>query len=99
MKKTYNNLVACSAFPKQNMERVVKSGIAMIDKKVQLQDLNVALSATVNINGVSCEINPGTKIWVRGDQVTMPWAKEVYSVDGLEVILVPASAIQILTVE
>ena len=84
-----NKLVACSPFPRQNMEKVVKGGFAMIDKKVQLQELEVRFFCS------DPELHPGMKIWVRGDAIVQPWAKEVFVEEGTEFILVPASVIQL----
>lgn len=96
MISTHNNLIACSPFPKQNMEKVIKSGIAMIDKKIQLQELSVVLPGEVSVNGITRTFKVGTKVWVRGDQVTLTWAKETFQIEGHEFILVPATAIQLV---
>ncbi len=82
---TFKNLVACSPFPAQHMEKVIKGGFAMIDKKVQLQELKVVF------NSADPDLEPGDSVWVRGDTVIQNWAKEVFTVDGKEFILVPAS--------
>jgi hypothetical protein len=89
MLKTMNNLIACTPFPKQHMEKVVKGGFAMVDKKVNLQELEVVMFADYDKS-----LNPGTKVFVRGDAIVQNWAKEVFTQDGVEFILVPASAIQ-----
>lgn len=81
---TFKNIVACSPFPAQHMEKVIKGGFAMVDKKVQLQELAVVFQSA------DPDVEPGDKVWVRGDAVTQPWAKEVFTVDGREFILVPA---------
>jgi hypothetical protein len=88
--RTMNKVVACTAFPKQNIEKVIKGGIAMIDKKVNLQELTVVLASD---SGFS----PGQKVFVRGDQVVQNWVKEVFTVDGKEFILVPETAIMVVT--
>ncbi len=88
--RTMNKVVACSAFPKQNIEKVIKGGIAMIDKKVNLQELTVVLASDSGFY-------PGQKVFVRGDQVVQNWVKEVFTVDGKEFILVPESAIMVVT--
>jgi hypothetical protein len=87
---TGNKMVACSPFPKQSVEKTIKGGIALIDRKVNLQQLTVVLR-----NGDGSLI-PGLKVWVRGDASVQPWAKEVFSLDGEEFILVPESAIFIV---
>lgn len=84
-----NRVVACTPFSKQNMETVVKGGFAMIDKKVQLQELKVVMHAA------DPKLEPGDTVWVRGDAIVQPWAKEVFTVEGHEFILVPATAIQV----
>ena len=90
MISTMNKVVACTPFNKQHMETVVKGGFAMVDKKVQLQELKVVKH--------SAELNlvPGDGVWVRGDAIVQPWAKEVFTVEGDEFILVPANFILIV---
>lgn len=88
--RTMNKVVACTAFPKQNVEKVIKGGIAMIDKKVNLQELTVVLASD---SGFS----PGQKVFVRGDAVVQNWVKEVFTVEGKEFILVPETAIMVVT--
>ena len=88
--RTMNKVVACTAFPKQHIEKTIKGGIAMIDKKVNLQELTVVLASD---SGFS----PGQKVYVRGDQVVPNWSKEVFTVDGKEFILVPETAIMVVT--
>lgn len=88
--RTMNKVVACSAFPKQNIEKVIKGGIAMIDKKVNLQELTVVLNSDSGFF-------PGQKVFVRGDAVVQNWVKEVFTVEGKEFILVPESAIMVVT--
>lgn len=88
--RTMNKVVACTAFPKQNVEKVIKGGIAMIDKKVNLQELTVVLASDTGFY-------PGQKVFVRGDAVVQNWSKEVFTVDGKEFILVPETAIMVVT--
>lgn len=85
-----NRVVACTPFNKQHLETVVKGGFAMVDKKVQLQELKVVLHAA------EPSLAPGDTVWVRGDAVVQPWAKEVFTVEGREFILVPANVIQVV---
>jgi hypothetical protein len=87
--RTMNKVVACTPFPKQNIEKVIKGGIAMIDKKVNLQELTVVLASDTGFF-------PGQRVFVRGDQVVQNWVKEVFTVDGQEFILVPETAIMVV---
>jgi hypothetical protein len=89
---TLNKLVACSPFPKRHVETVVKGGFAMADKKVFLQELDVVMF------GEQSKFTPGMKVFVRGDAVVQNWAKEVFTQDGKEFILVPETAIQYVNV-
>jgi len=82
---TFKNVVACSPFPAQHVEKVVKGGFAMIDKKVQLQELKVVF------HSADPDLEPGDSVWIRGDAVIQPWAKETFNVDGQDFILVPAN--------
>lgn len=88
--KTMNKFVACTVFPKQNIEKTIKGGIAMVDKKVNLQELTVVLHSESGFL-------PGQKVWVRGDAVVQQWSKEVFTVGGKEFILVPENVIMVVT--
>lgn len=91
---TINGFVSCTPFPSQHIEKVVKGGFAMIDKKVQLQELEVVIGGMAGND----YLGPGSKVYIRGDQITQPWAREVFSMDGKDFILVPSSAIRIAKV-
>jgi hypothetical protein len=84
---TKNGLIACSPFPAQHIEKVIKGGIALIESKVSLQELTVLFSGN--------NIAPGDKVYLRGDAVTNKWAKEQFTLGGQTFILVPESAVQI----
>lgn len=88
--RTMNKVVACTAFPKQHIEKTIKGGIAMIDKKVNLQELTVVFASDSGFT-------PGQKVFVRGDAVSQQWSKEVFTVDGKEFILVPESVVMVVT--
>ena len=85
--KTNSKFIACTPFPKQHIEKVIKKGIAMVEQKVSLQDLVVVLASEDE------RFWPGLKAFVKGDRVTLPWAKEVFVIDDKEFILVPESEI------
>lgn len=89
---TQNNLIACSVFPKQHVDTVIKGGIAMVDKKVQLQVLEVVYPGTLG----DTPILAGDSVWVRGDATINSWAKEVFEIEpGKPFVLVPANHILI----
>lgn len=88
MNATTNKLIACKPFPKQHMEKIVKGGFAMLDKKVTLQELEVVMRS------YDTDIDTYDKVYVRGDAGTQNWAKEVFTQGDLEFILVPFAAIQ-----
>lgn len=89
--RTVNKLIATEPFKKQTSEKVVKSGIAMLDKKVSLQKLKIVAEQEppdprFPVDGY---------ILVRGDTAAQPWATTVYADDsGVEFILVPEAAVQ-----
>jgi small nuclear ribonucleoprotein (snRNP)-like protein len=85
---TMNKLVACSPFPKLHVEKVVKRNFALIEQKVSLQELEVVFQGE--------NFAPGDRVFVRGDQVVQAWAKQTFTFDGKEFILVPESAVQMV---
>lgn len=80
-----NKLVACNPFPKTNVEKKFNRGIVMAEHKISLQEL------TVLFNSESFPVT--SKIYVKGDRVNSPWAKEVLIFEDKEFILVPESEI------
>lgn len=86
---TQNNLVACTPMKQQAISQVVKGGFALVDKKVQLEELKVVMS----FSSKDAHYHEGDSVWVRADQSVQPYAKEVFTVDGKEFILVPQTAI------
>lgn len=83
---TMNKFVACTPFPKQSIEKVMKGGILMVDKKVNLQELTLVFPTKEGLKA-------GRKVWVRGDAAVQPWVKEVFTINGSEFILVPENFI------
>lgn len=87
---TLNKLVACTPFVKLTAApSEKKGGLHMADLKVKLQELEIVMFSDHDPS-----LAPGTKVFVRGDAVTQNWAKEVWTQDGVEFILVPVTAIQ-----
>lgn len=86
---TQNNLVACTPLKQQAIGQVVKGGFALVDKKVQLEELKVVVA----FHSKDANYHAGDSVWVRADQSVQPYAKEVFTVDGKEFILVPQTAI------
>lgn len=80
-----NKLVACTPFPAQNVEKKVNRGIVMAEHKISIQELEVLFTSE--------NFAKTNKIYVRGDRVMQPWAKEVFTFEGKEFILVPESEI------
>lgn len=80
-----NKLVACTPFPAQNIEKKINRGIVMAEHKVSIQELVVVFAAE--------SFGKDQKVYVRGDRVMQPWAKEVFTFEGKEFILVPEAEI------
>lgn len=87
---TVNKLVACTPFKTLSNEKTMKAGLALQDKKVRLQELTVVLR---NEDG---RLQPGMRVYVRGDGAMQVWAKDVFTLDDKEFILVPETAIQVV---
>ena len=88
--RTMNKVVACTPYTAQAVKKVLKGGIAMIEQKVNLQELTVVLASDSGFT-------PGQKVFVRGDSAVQNWSKEVFTVEGKDFILVPETAIMVVT--
>lgn len=88
--RTTNKLVATTPFPKYVPTKVVKGGMALLERKIGLAELKVVLPTD------DAKFMPGTSVFVRSDQDVHPWAKQIFTLDGVEFILVPESAIQVV---
>lgn len=84
-----NNRVACEPFEKRSIEVQVKSGFATAKSKNELVRLKVLFRGG-GVHGTM--FWPGGYVYVRGD-VSVPWSKEAYTLDGQKVIFVPADQV------
>lgn len=84
---TVNKVVACTPFKTRALQKVVRAGMALIDKKVELEEL------TVQFPTEDGRLQPGMKVFIRGDNSVHPWTREVFTLEGIEFILVPESVI------
>lgn len=100
---TYNQKIACQPFPDMSVKTSLQGSgpvkVARIENKVSLVPLKVVASAasTTDFPVQPKAIWPGDTVFIRGSHYTQPWAKEVFTVDGLEpFILVPESAVELV---
>lgn len=80
-----NKLLACSTFPKVTIEKRVNRGLVMAEHRISIQELKVLFHG----EGYAKD----TLVYVRGDRVMQPWAKEVFTFEETEFILVPEAEI------
>lgn len=83
-----NRRVACKPFETLQIEKQGRSFVT-IKNKQSLVGLEVIFGNN--------DYRVGWTVYVRGDVVTLPWAKEKYQLQDKEFILVPDEAIQIVT--
>lgn len=83
--------VAVEPFPKLHNGKTLKSGIAMVDRKVTLQRLNVVFSPQYVMGTPTprAQITDQNSVVVRSDLTVHSFAKEVFELDGREFILIP----------
>lgn len=86
------NKVALSPFPTTSIEKENKGGFVVVKQKVSLTALRVVFGTTSDVISVPT----GSIAYVRGDSVTLPWAKEVFEVAGHQFILAPIDAVQLV---
>lgn len=80
-----NNHVLTTVLEMQNIESSVKNGFATLKNKTSFQMVEV-------VHG-NDKYPAGSKIALRGDSFVQPWAKNRFSLDGKELIMVPESEI------
>lgn len=80
-----NKLIACTTFPKMNVEKRVNRGLVMAEHRVSMQELTVLFASEA--------FAKDSKVYVRGDRITQPWAKEVFTFEDKEFILVPEAEV------
>lgn len=95
-----NRSIATEPFPTNFIEVKSKSGFATAKQKGQLVALKVVYGNFVPYQAYGAShladrvpIQPGCTVYVRGEQYTQVWAKEVFELDGKQFILVPESTI------
>jgi hypothetical protein len=86
-----NRRVACEPLDSLALKPVVKSGFAKAAQKVELYRLKVVFGNE--------RYQPGSYVFVRGEVITLPWAREAYSLGERSFILVPEDAIQLVELE
>lgn len=90
-----NNKVALSPFPTQSVEKENKGGFVVVKQKVSLTPLRIVFG-NENVEGTMVYAPTGAVAYVRGDSVTLPWAKEVFEIEGQKFILAPLDAVQLV---
>lgn len=87
-----NDYVICKPVKDVNVLRTtVKSGFASVSQVSTITSLEVLFDAAMSSGSV---IPKGCKVFVKEkDLATMPWAKEILTLDQNEIILIPKAAI------
>jgi hypothetical protein len=87
--------IPCAPFPTNSVEVEETKGFARAKQKSRLTELNVVLVAQFVIpnSNETTWLLPGNSIVVRSETNHSQWAKEVFTMDGVEFILVPATSV------
>lgn len=88
MIKGYNDKIATKPFETQSIEGKINSGFAVVHQKHSLTPLTVVYGNN--------RIQPGSTIWVRSDACKLPWANDVFEIDGNKIILVPEEFVMLI---
>lgn len=81
---TFNNRIAVSPFKDRHVKTKVTGGVAVIENKTILDELEVVFKSHD-----AYFLDIGDKVYVRGDAYAHQWAKEVYELNGIKYILIP----------
>lgn len=90
------NKVALTPFPTLAVEKQNTSGFVTVKNKLSLVPLKVVFG-NENSTGTTIYAPTHSTAFVRGDSVTQLWAKEIYEVDGIQFILAPVDAVQLVS--
>jgi hypothetical protein len=82
-----NDKIACKPFPSMSVEKDFKGGMVVPKQKGTIQKLEVVFP--------SSNLAPSA-IWVRAEQFTLQWAKDIFDLDGVKFILVPKDQILLI---
>lgn len=89
------NKVALTPFPTLAVEKQNTTGFVTVKNKLTLVPLKVVFG-NENADGTPIYAPTHSTAFVRGDSVTQPWAKEVYEVNGIQFIIAPIDAVQLV---
>lgn len=85
-------LVATEPFTENTPRPNDPTGAFVTTQRSNLIPLNVVFSCWCN----DFVLNPGDRVFVEGEQISSPWAKKVFEVDGKKIILVPIDRVVML---
>lgn len=86
-----NGKVACEPFPLMSVEKEQRGGMVVPKQKGTLTKL--AVKYTSGKFGQVAYVPRGASVWVRSEQFTLQWAKDVFEWEGVKFILVPEDQI------
>ena len=86
-----NRRIACEPLESLALETQSRSGFQVVKQKTSLFKTRVVFGNE--------RFMASTWVYVRGDVVTAPWAKEVFEVGARKFILVPEDAVQLVELE
>jgi hypothetical protein len=84
----FNKQIACEPIANRTVASEIKSGFAVVKNKVELVKLKVVFGCD--------DIQANSYVYIKGDAVNLEWAKNVYAVEGVSVIMIPLQFVQMV---
>lgn len=84
-----NRKLACKPPPPQTVTTKISGGFATIQNRQTLIPLEVVF-------GDNERIHPGDIAYIPGDAFKLAWSQAIFTVDGVNIVLVPLDAVQLI---
>jgi hypothetical protein len=96
--KSFNGHIVCKPFPSSSVEKKT-TGLALVQQQVSLTKLEVIMDShdpgAFASGQQQIVVSKGNSVYVRGQAYTLPWARVVLKVEGIDeqFILVPSGEV------
>ena len=93
---SYGKYIGCEPPLLEGVKLVNKNGFAVIQQKQELLGLKVVFGMEINSSLGPC-IDPGETVYIRGELIKAECCAKTYTVDGVDVVLIPVDQVLFFT--
>lgn len=90
MTASFKGKVACTPITENSVKTEKVGGLRGIVNKTRVEGLKVVFGLS------EANLRPGDTVYVKGNSFTAGWAKDVFTLDGREFIMVPVDQIELV---